>query len=789
MTTQNLHWFNGKTKGERLSWLFNESPLQAHISKILLYPSEELGDENSQSLKDAVIREFGSSSKLAVRSSFYGEDAQSSQAGKFLSILNVSPDDVAESIAAVLASGDNGDLGATSSERPHVIVQKMVDQVARAGVLFTANPSHQSFAATLQWSEGSATDVVTAGKDRVRTIQIPGGIHAKEIVSHPLLRPFDGLLELAVNLERLAGEPALDIEFAQDTQGHWWILQVRPIWTGNNGGSQNFLSREDESRKSSMYLAQLNSLPRGHAPYEDRGDAVLGVMPDWNPAELIGTAPNQLAMSLFKLLISDSTWAYERKNFGYRDLRGTPLILEVQGVPYVDVRTSALSLVPASLDDETAFELVAAELAYLRSHPYFHDKVEFEVFATCWTPSLEQHLSTLGLTATQRGGIEHALRSLTVGIIRSNPYGLEQSLAKFRNLKPPQMFLPQDNPRGIAANLNLWLEDGRRFGTLPFAGVARCAFIATAILRDAVECGFVEQDHLTAFYASLNFPTTQMARDLEQLDFASIVDNYGHLRPGTFDLSKPSYREEADLFLRGQVDKKNLTFSGDELVRGLQKASFLTEIGVTAHDFLNFSRESISMREWVKFEFSRNISATLDGVRHLGETLGFSPEEALAFDINDVLQILRTDEDPRSILSSSVQLGIRQMERRNRAILPALITSPEDFWAFELMKSEPNFVTQGSVRGEIAHVSYGGSQELEGKIVVAEGADPGFDWVFSRGIAGFISRFGGANSHMAIRCIEQGVPAAIGVGDELWARLQDSTIASLDCKNKTIHLT
>lgn len=297
MSTQNPHWFNGKTKGERLRWLFNESPLKANVSKILLYPSEELGDGDGRPLREAVIREFGSSSRLAVRSSFNGEDSQSSHAGKFLSILNVLPEDVPESIAAVLASGEESvSREYWGGDKPHVIVQEMVGAVARAGVLFTANPSHRSFAATLQWSEGSETDIVTAGKDKVRTIQIPGGIHAKETVSHPLLRPFNGLLELAVKLQDLTGELALDIEFAQDSHGHWWILQVRPIWSGNAGGSEKFVSREAESQQSSMYLAQLNSLPRGSVHNQDSGDAILGVMPDWNPAELIGTAPNQLAM-------------------------------------------------------------------------------------------------------------------------------------------------------------------------------------------------------------------------------------------------------------------------------------------------------------------------------------------------------------------------------------------------------------------------------------------------------------------------------------------------------------
>ena len=59
-------------------------------------------------------------------------------------------------------------------------------------------------------------------------------------------------------------------------------------------------------------------------------------------------------------------------------------------------------------------------------------------------------------------------------------------------------------------------------------------------------------------------------------------------------------------------------------------------------------------------------------------------------------------------------------------------------------------------------------QDLAGKIVCIENADPGFDWIFTRGIACLVTRFGGANSHMAIRCAEYGLPAAIGVGERLY---------------------
>ena len=41
-------------------------------------------------------------------------------------------------------------------------------------------------------------------------------------------------------------------------------------------------------------------------------------MTDWNPAEIIGTNPKPLALSLYKYLITDKNWSLARKKMGYK---------------------------------------------------------------------------------------------------------------------------------------------------------------------------------------------------------------------------------------------------------------------------------------------------------------------------------------------------------------------------------------------------------------------------------------------------------------------------------------
>ena len=122
---------------------------------------------------------------------------------------------------------------------------------------------------------------------------------------------------------------------------------------------------------------------------------IYGVMPDWDPAEIIGVRPKPLALSLYRDLITDSIWAYQRHNYGYRNLRSFPLMTNFFGLPYIDARLSFNSFIPASLSDDVAERLANHYLQTLSKQPYLHDKIEFEIVHSCYTFDLDKKLSVL----------------------------------------------------------------------------------------------------------------------------------------------------------------------------------------------------------------------------------------------------------------------------------------------------------------------------------------------------------------------------------------------------------
>ena len=77
---------------------------------------------------------------------------------------------------------------------------------------------------------------------------------------------------------------------------------------------------------------------------------------------------------------------------------------------------------------------------------------------------------------------------------------------------------------------------------------------------------------------------------------------------------------------------------------------------------------------------------------------------------------------------------------------------------------------------------------LKNRIILIENADPGFDWIFSHKISGLITKNGGVNSHMSIRCQELNIPAAIGTGENNFNLLLGKNKLNLNCKLNKINI-
>ncbi len=133
-----------------------------------------------------------------------------------------------------------------------------------------------------------------------------------------------------------------------------------------------------------------------------------------------------------------------------------------------------------------------------------------------------------------------------------------------------------------------------------------------------------------------------------------------------------------------------------------------------------------------------------------------------------------------------------QQERKNSHAcqLPPLLCKPADFSAFILTEEKPNYIGSTRITAPVVHLNGSSQQQVkvEGCIVLIPQADPGYDWLFGQNIAGLITMYGGANSHMAIRSAEFSLPAAIGVGEQLYKSYNRASTIELDPAGETIRV-
>ena len=349
----------------------------------------------------------------------------------------------------------------------------------------------------------------------------------------------------------------------------------------------------------------------------------------------------------------------------------------------------------------------------------------------------------------------------------------------------------------LSANSDLleriyWLlEDAKRYGTLPFAGLARAGFIAIQMLKSFVKVGVFSQEDYDAFLGGVSTITSKLTYDWAKLDRTTFLSRYGHLRPGTYDILSPRYDEAPELYFDWNkrpnfIDSSSpfsLTLIQMKEIGKLLKFHGLNTDPVELFEFL---QSGIELRELAKFHFTRNLSDALALITELGDKLGLSQDDLAYSDIGCFKEMHVAGINSKELLLRSIEQGKLRYAETLKLTLPPVISSPEDIWAFKWPDSSPNFITQKQITAKV--VDYKNNVEIADKIVCIPNADPGYDWLFSHSISGLITAWGGSNSHMAIRASEMGIPAVIGVGENNYKIWSDAKLLYLDCAGRRVEI-
>lgn len=748
--------------------------------------------ENSKAIISNIQKEF-CNVHLIIRSSAISEDGFfESKAGMFESVLNVPGDNSGEinkAIKKVIGSyPDNNSYN-------QVLVQPMLKNVLVSGVAFTRTLQGGAPYYSINYDDlTGSTESITSGTSINDKKIIISRHPSKKLKNIP--KNLSNLIPAIKEIETLLNYDSLDIEFAITKRYGIHILQVRPMTIQSSMSSENDNLYYDLLGKCEM-LYDENSQP---SPFILGNKQLYGVMPDWNPAEIIGTKPNILSVSLYNDLILNDIWAKQRAEYGYKDVRPKSLLVNFAGHPYIDIRASFNSFVPKDLKDNIAKKLVNFSLNWLEEHPELHDKVEFDVIPTCYDLNFDKWEKRLiangGLSKNEVLQIKLGLLKITNDAIKRNDIDfkaieiLENRLQKIKKAKMPPL-----------QKALLLLEDAKLYGTLPFAHLARSAFVAISLIRSGVSTNLLTKNESDDFLNSIETVSHEFTKDCincsqSKISWKNFVNKYGHLRPGTYDINSLSYISNPELYLKPaviQANKNKLTKVNPWIKFNKKFYDALLDSGINATpDQINkFFKTAIEGREYSKFAFTKNLSLALDEIVLWAKSHGIEKDIIANISIED-LKMLSKGLIPicsfKEWLSNRANENIRFKDIIKFIELPPLISSKNDFYQFLYPDCQPNYIGNNKISAQIINLEnvHAPKESVAGKIVLIPQADPGYDWLFGRNISGLITMYGGANSHMAIRSAEFGLPAAIGVGETLYRKLSNSSKLELNPEERII---
>ncbi|MDR7306047.1 PEP/pyruvate-binding domain-containing protein [Rhodoferax saidenbachensis] len=764
--------------------LDNLAPL---LKDAVFLPRERVRIADWQHDKSGVIVRIQQSfapQTVVVRSSVVGEDGlNKSFAGKYLSVLGVPSGEqpaLERAVEEVIAS-----YGEQVQADDEVLVQPQVQAVKASGVLLTRDTRSGGPYFVLNEDRTSGrSDSVTAG-DTNAIVQRFIAWSATEGLEPDTER----LLALARELVRLSCLDALDIEYIIDLQDRIYILQVRPLAAARKR------SEAVDSDVLTMIAGAKEFAASRMRPLSGLlGDTtILGVMPDWNPAEMIGLSPRPLALSLYQKLIGESAWAEARSRVGYKNVWPESLIISLGGRPYVDVRTSLNSFLPATLDAKAGTQWVNFCLDRLKQDQTLHDKIEFELAITCLAPDWSQASKRLKAAGVNVESFRKHLRDLTQSILREECEPIAVQFDRLQTMAARREKILAARQPGFhekGRQLSYLLDDCRQLGLVSFSILARYAFISMSFLRGFQQTGAISTAQYDEYLQSLPTVASQITADLHQdLPLEVLVQRYGHLRPNSYEITSGNYASEPDWYLRSQKGAAQPQAKhGAESVLLKNRKQIAAEIAsleldISVDALLEFVARSIAGREQAKFEFMKNLNAVLEIAASLGDELGLTRDQISCLSIGDLMR-LGTDS---IVPADKIQLRRRAAYNEKRWMvtrvmhLPDVVVTPADVEAFTLEPWRANFITGKRVVGRPVWIDETPQSDIDGAIVIIRAADPGYDWIFAHPIAGLVTEFGGVASHMSIRAAEFGLPAAIGCGSVVIELLRGAVSVELDC--------
>lgn len=775
-------YFENKTKGEVLLDL-KKYKIEFSLPKTFLIQVKDWKKN-----KDKIyikLKKIFNHSKLALRSSSRNEDnTDQSNAGKFLSYLNVdikNKRDLFLKVSKIIKS-----YGKNKKDDDQIIIQEMIYNINCSGVVLTKNLDNGADYYVINYDDITGkTNTVTSGTGNYSNRILFIYKNFKNQIKSPR---FKKLILFVKDLEKKIKNESIDLEFAITKNLKIYLLQARLISTKK---SWNILNRKKIDKLLNREERKVINLLSYNKKFYSKNN-ILGNMPDWNPVEIIGKLPNRLSFSLYKYLITDNIWAKARSKMGYKNYTKNKLMYEVCGQPYIDTRLSLNSFLPKKLSKNISEKIVTSGIEMLKKYPHLHDKIEFNISVPSYNFSSKKNINELfknNLNLKEKNSFIYTLKSLTKDFLEQKGHysqlncinKIEKLNYEFERIKKVDI-----------SDLDYLLNKCRDVGTFCFSILARHGFVAKSFLNSLLERKILTAKKIESLEQSLNTITFDLLNDsyrvnLNKSEKKQFMKKYGHLRPGTYDITSKRYDQMKNFKYNLTKPKKKIFKINPQQKQKINDLLNKSKFNLNSDQFFEYIKRSLINREYSKFVFTRYLSLILEIIAEFGNKKKISREEISEIDINFFIKKKYKKLTKSKILYLYNKNS--QIKKINELIkLPSLILDKSNLFVAPYQVNLPNFITKKKTEGEGVQLKMTEpSKKLDNKIVFIENADPGYDWIFSYKVKGLVTKYGGINSHMSIRCAELSLPAAIGCGEQIYSKLIKKKNIHIDCSNSLIY--
>ena len=259
------------------------------------------------------------------------------------------------------------------------------------------------------------------------------------------------------------------------------------------------------------------------------------------------------------------------------------------------------------------------------------------------------------------------------------------------------------------------------------------------MLRGFVNKGIITNQQKDDFLNSVETIAGEIVDDMNAVLAGNkhqelFLKKYGHLRPGSYDITSYNYREKPEYYFPTGSTKKagnisnsdaHLNFEFDDQTLGMIAQEIdRMELNTNVDQLLKFIKEATASREYAKFQFTKNLDAVLGLIAEWGKTYGFDRAQLSYLFIKDILHLNKftVAKDPLNYLNQKIQEGKNWYQESNKIETPQIITSPQDLDIIEHNVAEPNYVTSNMVTAQICNLTgITDKAELEGQIVLQKG--------------------------------------------------------------------